>query len=136
MLSCTRWEFGIWSQCSVTCGRGIQQREARCIETYNADGIRLSNKEVDTNYCNLRERIVEKECIFPDCPSWNIGSWSACSVSCGDGFQTRSVTCADQNKRRLHNELCGKNEVRPAIHQTCNHGSCPQWRIRDWSKVF
>lgn len=30
--------------------------------------------------CNYRERIVQKPCSRPACPSWKVGEWTPCSV--------------------------------------------------------
>lgn len=51
-----------------------------------------------------------------------------CSVTCGNGRKQRSVTCsAGTNK-------CDPR-TRPQSHISCNAGSCPQWRVTEWSQV-
>ncbi|KAL3099002.1 hypothetical protein niasHS_000990 [Heterodera schachtii] len=62
---CTRWHFGQWSPCSVSCGDGVQRREAMCVR--ESDAQRLEEKD-----CEPRERIVEKQCQMAACPHWSV----------------------------------------------------------------
>lgn len=125
---CAVWVFGKWSACSVSCGDGIETRDASCAD--------LQGHTIDTSLCDRRERIVQKPCHRAPCPSWRLGTWSACSVSCLDGWKTRRVSCVDANGNDVASEQCLKpGEARPHSHQPCNQGPCPFWRKSDWSKV-
>uniref|UniRef100_A0A915DWN5 Peptidase M12B domain-containing protein n=1 Tax=Ditylenchus dipsaci TaxID=166011 RepID=A0A915DWN5_9BILA len=123
---CTLWKFGAWSTCSVTCGGGVERRDARCVDQHD--------RVLEDSRCNVHERIIEKQCNQPSCPQWKLGSWSSCSVSCMDGFMTRSVTCVDASDYKLPDARClKKGELKPASHQTCSYGSCPYWKAAEWS---
>ncbi|CAI4221397.1 unnamed protein product [Auanema sp. JU1783] len=122
---CTNWSFGQWTACSVTCGVGIQTREAKCVDR--------ENRLLDNGKCNYRERIVQKPCNRPSCPTWKIGEWTTCSVSCQDGWSTRRVTCADYRGQDVPTEQCQQAGDRPSSHKPCNQGPCPFWRSGDWS---
>lgn len=123
---CTAWSFGQWSTCSVTCGDGIQTREAICVDR---DG-----RSLDSGRCNYRERIVQKPCSRPACPSWKVGEWTQCSVSCQDGWSTRRVSCVDARGEDVRSELClSSGQEQPPSHRQCNLGPCPFWRTSDWS---
>ncbi|VDK44900.1 unnamed protein product [Anisakis simplex] len=124
---CTHWQFGPWSACSVSCGEGIETRDAICVDR--------KGRELDQIRCDRRERIVQKPCNRSACPSWRVGSWSPCSVSCLDGWMTRRVSCVDAFGNDVPNEQClAQQEVRPQSHQLCNQGPCPFWRTSEWSK--
>uniref|UniRef100_A0A915LH22 Uncharacterized protein n=2 Tax=Meloidogyne incognita group TaxID=654580 RepID=A0A915LH22_MELJA len=142
---CTEWRFGAWSQCSVSCGQGIQRRDANCVDS--------NNRPLEDRNCDIREKIVVKQCELAPCPHWQLGSWSQCSISCGsDGFQTRLVQCVDSVGRKLPDIMCTqqkineqtsinskisenqKQQLRPQSHRICSPGPCPYWRTSDWNK--
>ena len=53
--------------------------------------------------------------------SWSIGAWSACSVSCGGGTQSRVVTCVRNDGKTVEDSLCGS---KPVTSQVCNTQAC------------
>ncbi|VDM51344.1 unnamed protein product [Toxocara canis] len=125
---CTHWRFGPWSACSVSCGEGFETRDAVCVDR--------EGRQLDQTRCDRRERIIQKPCNRSACPSWRLGSWSPCSVSCLDGWMTRRVSCVDSFGNDVPNDQClGRGEARPQSHQPCNQGPCPFWRTSEWTKV-
>ncbi|KAL3095574.1 hypothetical protein niasHT_024400 [Heterodera trifolii] len=97
------------------------------------DGKRLEEKD-----CEPRERIVEKQCQMAACPHWKLGTWSPCSVSCGqDGFQTRLVQCVDSEGRKVSDQKCmgikkQQQMEKPQSYKMCSPGPCPYWRGAKW----
>uniref|UniRef100_A0AC35GT07 Peptidase M12B domain-containing protein n=1 Tax=Panagrolaimus sp. PS1159 TaxID=55785 RepID=A0AC35GT07_9BILA len=125
--TCTAWKFGAWSGCSISCGTGVETRTAECMDS--------RGRVLDDAHCGLEKKIVQKQCYRPNCPHWEQSSWSQCSVSCQDGWATRSVYCVDSHGKKIRDEICLKiNSTRPVSHQPCNHGPCPFWRTGEWSK--
>ncbi|KAG7230258.1 hypothetical protein INR49_024362 [Caranx melampygus] len=49
----TQWRVGPWSQCSVTCGNGTQQRQALCHTRDNTIGLCLDSKPETIRVCRL-----------------------------------------------------------------------------------
>ncbi|KAM4015027.1 A disintegrin and metalloproteinase with thrombospondin motifs 15 [Anomaloglossus baeobatrachus] len=60
---------------------------------------------------------------------WTAGSWGSCSVSCGDGQQTRLVQCRDPWEQLASD--C-PSSLRPPEIRTCGD-PCPVWETGEWT---
>ncbi|KAJ0067783.1 hypothetical protein NL108_010457 [Boleophthalmus pectinirostris] len=86
-----QWISDEWEHCTKTCGSlGFQIRTVRCVQ-YLHDG---TNRSIHTKYCSGEKPESRRACNRSPCPSqWRTGPWSECSVTCGEGWERRLVTC-------------------------------------------
>ncbi|XP_033162682.1 papilin isoform X2 [Drosophila mauritiana] len=132
------WVEGEWSKCSKGCGSdGFQNRSITCERisssgehTVEEDAVCLKevgNKPATKQECN---RDVK------NCPKYHLGPWTPCDKLCGDGKQTRKVTCfieENGHKRVLPEEDCV--EEKPETEKSCLLTPCEgvDWIISQWS---
>ncbi|MEQ2215587.1 hypothetical protein XENOCAPTIV_002984, partial [Xenoophorus captivus] len=77
-----------WTHCSVTCGRGTQQRGRSC-DRINS---KCEGTSVQTRDCYPQE--CDKRCKPQSDGGWSHWSpWSSCSVTCGEGVMTQIRLC-------------------------------------------
>ncbi|XP_041074069.1 ADAMTS-like protein 3 isoform X2 [Polyodon spathula] len=148
-----QWRETDFFPCTVTCGGGYQLNSAECMD------VRL-NRVVSDQYChyypeNKKPKPKLKECSMDPCPAsdgfkeimpydhfqplprWEHNPWTACSVSCGGGIQTRSIVCVEET---MHGEILQVEEwkcmytPKPTLMQTCNLFDCPKWIAMEWSQ--
>uniref|UniRef100_UPI0025403722 papilin n=1 Tax=Euleptes europaea TaxID=460621 RepID=UPI0025403722 len=126
MQRCATWTTGPWSECSVSCGEGIQSRTVTC-----RTGLGLQTQDVA---CLTQPKPPQTQpCIEDNCiheVGWHIGDWGLCSKSCDSGVRTRQVTCADRDFKSYNQEMC--KAIQPWVPETfesCNIQPChqPQW---------
>lgn len=123
-----KWITGPWRPCDAPCGIGTESRFVGCLQ---------GKVEVASELCDPGRRPNdERPCVGKPCvPEWETGPWSECSVSCGEGTQTREIRC-----ERRGNEVTKKNcdqNLKPHKSRTCNQGPCridAEWTVGDWSE--
>ncbi|XP_034031983.1 A disintegrin and metalloproteinase with thrombospondin motifs 20 [Thalassophryne amazonica] len=143
---CPKWTVSEWTECLVTCGKGVRHREVSCRTA--ASGEKLSD-----HFCDSSSKpSAVGSCKLPDCASWQVGVWGACAVTCGHGYQMRAVRCVSG----LYGETVDDREcnaaARPRDSQDCEMPACPwaspaqstphpdksaqflsQWRYGSWT---
>uniref|UniRef100_A0A0P6J9Z7 A disintegrin and metalloproteinase with thrombospondin motifs 9 preproprotein n=1 Tax=Heterocephalus glaber TaxID=10181 RepID=A0A0P6J9Z7_HETGA len=126
---CPRWKAGAWSQCSVSCGQGVQQRHVAC-----QVGTQKAARESECNSVTRPE--AERACPAPPCPlhTWRAEQWQECSKTCGEGFRFRRVVCVDENQGEVHRALCSSSQ-RPTDRESCSRQPCEYvWITGEWSE--
>ncbi|KAG9347311.1 hypothetical protein JZ751_004878 [Albula glossodonta] len=114
------WSLGEWSTCSATCGRGSQTRSVHCVAH---DGAR--SRVVDDSMCAMVSGPPPslQVCEHMPCAEYSVSSWSVCSVTCGEGTQTREVFCVGGRAERVPESACSSLH-RPQVVQTCRRPAC------------
>ncbi|KAG9488974.1 hypothetical protein GDO78_005142 [Eleutherodactylus coqui] len=129
------WRYGAWSECSATCGTGVQRQLVHCVE--KVAGL------VEERYCDSLTRPDDRQrkCNEEPCPPrWWVGEWQHCSITCGTGgIQKRTVLCIQRvgldEQRALLPADC-QHLPKPESSITCNHREpCPAaWHHGNWSQ--
>ena len=121
-----------WSDCSTSCGEGVQTRAAICIKSTD-----LGKKVIPLDECTGDISLLTPRTARPcyrDCRcvlrSWQAGTWSPCPVSCGSStaLQERYVYClcfgGGKPTRVVDDSECIQLQ-KPNSSRECGRSDCP-----------
>ncbi|KAM9096306.1 A disintegrin and metalloproteinase with thrombospondin motifs 12 [Sarcophilus harrisii] len=109
MEPCQEWKTEPWSQCSKTCGGGIQERLVHC----PGDRCDWQMRPDSTRHCNRHS-----------CSHWVKGTWNLCTVSCGGGIQQRMVQCINSESNKTEDPSLCESTLKPLESRKCNEQEC------------
>ncbi|CAI9739278.1 disintegrin and metalloproteinase with thrombospondin motifs adt-1-like isoform X2 [Octopus vulgaris] len=134
MFSLGKWKaWHEWSECSVSCGYGIQRRERICLNSH-CIGFSTETVQCMERHCESEQQhpIAATEYANEQWSSWT--QWSDCSVKCGSGHRTRYRTCSKSVT------ICAghNSDVEDCVKESCfvgspnkTHSSWTSWS--EWS---
>ncbi|XP_017267339.1 papilin b, proteoglycan-like sulfated glycoprotein [Kryptolebias marmoratus] len=128
------YRIGVYGECSATCGSGMQYRSVECLVQDP-----LSPRVVDESYCitqRLQRPPSQQACNMHPCAAaeYSVSSYSVCSVTCGEGQQTREVICMGPRGEHLHDHACTGLTKPPSV-RTCRKPACHThitWHVTDF----
>ncbi|XP_022612460.1 ADAMTS-like protein 4 isoform X2 [Seriola dumerili] len=126
------WEASAWSECSVSCGPGVQQRQLQCRQSFGNRSTMVHPQRC----ASLTPPESTQACQLGLCSHWEVSSdWSTCSVDCGLGRRTRGVRCVSDQGSVVNDKECN-SRLRPQGSEECNMGPCvTNWYFTDWSNT-
>ncbi|KAG8436791.1 hypothetical protein GDO86_007755 [Hymenochirus boettgeri] len=122
-----RWESSGWSECSRSCGQGVQVRSVRCWKML-APGLDSSVYDEQCDGAQLPRPPQRKVCKNKPCgPQWELSEWSECVAPCGsEGVIRREVRCSSD----FHQ--CDES-IKPPADKSCISPSCDHhWAASEW----
>ncbi|XP_005990670.1 A disintegrin and metalloproteinase with thrombospondin motifs 13 isoform X2 [Latimeria chalumnae] len=116
-----RWKASEPGACSSVCGVGIAKRSVTCIQNHRGQDIEVS----ETSCLQMEKPPSLIPCIVNLCPfSWNITSWTECSVSCGNGVRVRQDICINLKTGKEVSPIFCRHSPKPITVQGCYAGPC------------
>ncbi|XP_059148316.1 ADAMTS-like protein 4 [Physella acuta] len=130
-----RWKIAGFTDCSHPCGGGTQNTNIVCISSTGRTQVVVTPENCAAH---LKPNSQTVQCNTAPCePVWEAKEWSACSVTCGSGTQTRIVVCQQRLSPSLTLKVsadqCGLAE-KPAVAQQCEVSLCAGWQTGAWSQ--
>ncbi|XKL66796.1 hypothetical protein PGB90_010216 [Kerria lacca] len=138
------WKITDYTPCSKSCGGGTQTSIYSCVKEMNQQHV------VTEKRCSGIEKPDKLilGCNNKPCPAmWMIEDWGQCSVTCGEGIETREILCKQEISSTLtvtvSEEACLTTlspnllRTRPCFRKPCADGSSlpikPYWKTGTWS---
>ncbi|XP_005110846.3 A disintegrin and metalloproteinase with thrombospondin motifs 3 [Aplysia californica] len=133
-----KWKFSRWSECSVTCGQGVQTIVHAC---RNKD----TDQEVPDENCRVlktprKDKVAcrRERCGIVKYNFAMVNEYSECNATCGqDGTQTQMFRCERMFLRNRTQEEVGMRScahlTKPDFSRMCKGPPCKPVESFDWS---
>ncbi|XP_043795099.1 A disintegrin and metalloproteinase with thrombospondin motifs 9-like isoform X3 [Apis laboriosa] len=134
---CPIWITSDWGQCNVECGLGTQYRRVYC---QNPQGESIPDENCHKSEKPEAEKICRKRLCVNILRKWRTSNWTPCSKECGQGIQTRTVSCHRVNRYGLIDPTPTDNcpiDQKPENQQFCKLRECDDkyyWYAGPWKK--
>nr|XP_039261147.1 A disintegrin and metalloproteinase with thrombospondin motifs gon-1-like isoform X2 [Styela clava] len=119
---CIEYHWSPWkTTCSVTCNEGVATSTRYCADANNAPTFPKN--------CPGQEKKYEP-CVMPKCIEYNWTPWvSTCNVTCGEGTETTTRKCVDDNNNPSKPENCvgESRKTRKCIKPDCIEYDWTPW---------
>ncbi|XP_067936394.1 A disintegrin and metalloproteinase with thrombospondin motifs 3-like [Watersipora subatra] len=123
-----RWVVSEWTKCPeelCSLEKALQRRWAFCVR--ESPELEVRWHRVKDSFCSTIESpLLMRECNRSSCSEpgyWKTDSISLCSVSCGEGVQTREVSCVPINPSSIVIARCDERE-KPSTSEICVQEAC------------
>eukprot|EP00960_Hanusia_phi_P075051 768367-Hanusia_phi.AAC.5 len=106
------WSAGSFGECSSLCGSGVARRSVTCVS-------KLKQQVEDYLCANRSKPLAEAPCVDRSQCSydWQVGAYSSCLVSCGQGDRRRDVSCRSSDGVVADPAMCGG--LAPVAQEVC-----------------
>ncbi|XP_047679144.1 A disintegrin and metalloproteinase with thrombospondin motifs 13 isoform X3 [Tachysurus fulvidraco] len=133
-----RWLVGEQGPCSVSCGLGVALRKVACVQ-FDGKLERAVDHCEEGKMPPLTVPCFTQTCSF----HWGVQEWSECSVSCGYGIQSRTVSCLGPSSPLPITPILCVHLPKPITIQACYSANCftpcpgtaPTQDPEDWNKT-
>ncbi|XP_065103608.1 A disintegrin and metalloproteinase with thrombospondin motifs 13 isoform X2 [Paramisgurnus dabryanus] len=116
-----RWQVGDQGECSVSCGMGVAMRSVLCVQYEGGVERVLEDDRCESG----RKPPVAAPCYTQACSfQWVVNNWTECSVSCGYGIQSRTVSCMGPSSPLPVTPFLCLHLPKPITIQACYSSDC------------
>uniref|UniRef100_A0A3B3QV97 ADAM metallopeptidase with thrombospondin type 1 motif 13 n=1 Tax=Paramormyrops kingsleyae TaxID=1676925 RepID=A0A3B3QV97_9TELE len=116
-----RWRVQEVGSCSASCGLGVSRRRVSCVRFEQG-----AERELTEDHCPPNHRpAATQPCLVLVCTfRWEVQDWSQCSVTCGNGVQSRAVSCVGPGQPQHLSPLLCMHLPKPITIQACHPHHC------------